>query len=75
MGRPKAYAPEQGQKYQLLVMCPAEREYEHCDYAKDKAERDYLLKEYTMAYGTGFRFKSIILPVKYWNNDSKLYNN
>lgn len=64
---PKAYSPEYGYKYQILTMCPGERSYEHCDYAKDKAEKDYLLKEYRLAYGAGFSFKTILLPAKYWN--------
>lgn len=66
MSRPKAYDPQKGCRYQILVMCPGEREYEHCDYAKDRQERNYLTKEYKMAYGPGFRFKSILLPQKYW---------
>lgn len=67
MGRPKAYSPEYGCKYQILVLCPNDRAYEHCDYAKDKAEKDYLLGEYRLAYGAGFSFKTIPLPKKYWN--------
>lgn len=67
MSQPKAYDPQQGYKYQILVMCPNEREYEHCDYAKDHTEKKYLLNEYRMAYGTGYRFKTILLPMKYWN--------
>ncbi|MGG4105184.1 hypothetical protein AAXB25_14805 [Paenibacillus lautus] len=66
MSKPKAYAPEQGYMFQILVMCPNEREYEHCDYAKDKADKKYLLGEYRLAYGAGFRFKTETLPQKYW---------
>jgi len=66
MSQPQAYSPEYGYKYQILVMCPGERSYEHCDYAKDKVEKEYLLGEYRMAYGAGHTFKSILLPEKYW---------
>lgn len=66
MSRPKAYNPEPGYKYQILVMCPNEREYEHCDYAKDREEKKHLLDNYREAYGPGFSFKVEELPRKYW---------
>ncbi len=66
MSRPKAYEPVQGQKYQILVMTPYDRAYEHCDYAVDKAELKDLLENYRMSYGAGFYFKTITLPKKYW---------
>lgn len=66
MAHPKAYEPQQGYKYQILVMTPYDRAYEHCDYAIDKDEKEYLLENYRMAYGTGFSFKTILLPKKYW---------
>jgi hypothetical protein len=66
MSYPKAYDPQQGYKYQILVMCPNERSYEHCDYAVDAKEKDSLLGEYRLTYGAGFTFKTILLPVKYW---------
>ena len=67
MPRPQAYAPEHGQKYQILCMNPAyDRAYEHCDYARDRQERDYLLGEYRLAYGAGYTFKTILLPWVYW---------
>lgn len=69
MSRPQAYAPEQGYKYQILVKCPSDRAYEHCDYAKDREEKNYLTNEYKEAYGAGFDFKSILLPQKYWKED------
>lgn len=69
MTQPKAYSPEQGYKYQLLVKFPECREWEHCDYAKDKKEKNFLLGEYALSYrGTGATFKTIMLPQKYWNN-------
>jgi len=67
MSQPLAYAPEHGYKYQLLVMCPNERSYEHCDYAKDREEKKFLLEEYRLSYGAGFSFKTILLPAKYWD--------
>lgn len=66
MAMPKAYDPQQGYSYQLLVLCPGNRSYEHCDYAKNKADKDRLLAEYRLAYGVGFSFKVIPLPRKYW---------
>lgn len=67
MTRPKAYDPQQGYKYQILTRYnPDGNEWEHCDYAKDKAERNYLLNEYYIAYGPGFSFTWLTLPRKYW---------
>lgn len=67
MSHPKAYSPESGFKYQLLCRNPQhDRSYEHCDYAKDKTEKNYLVSNYSMAYGAGWQFKSILLPKKYW---------
>lgn len=48
------------------------REWEHCDYAKDRAERNYLIKEYRMAYGAGYEFNSILLPQKYWGRKNNV---
>jgi hypothetical protein len=66
MAMPKAYDPQHGYKYQILVKCPGEREYEHCDYATDSADKKHLLENYRQAYGAGFTFKTILLPAKYW---------
>lgn len=71
MYHPKAYDPQAGYKWQILVLCPGDREYEHCDYAVDAADKHYLLENYRLAYGPGFRFKSILLPAKYWPKSSK----
>lgn len=66
MTYPLAYDPQQSYKYQLLVKCPNERAYEHCDYATDYSDKKHLLENYKMAYGNGFSFKTIKLPKKYW---------
>lgn len=66
MAHPQAYSPEKGYKYQILVKTPYDRAYEHCDYAKDFEEKKYLINEYSMAYGPGFTFKSILLPQYCW---------
>lgn len=66
MSKYKAYNPEYGYKYQILTKYRGERSFEHCDYAKDKEEKKYLLDEYKLAYGYDFTFKTIILPMKYW---------
>lgn len=66
MTMPKAYQPEQGYKYQILTRnLQYSREWDHCDYAKDKEEKNYLMQEYKLAYGSGWSFKSILLPQKY----------
>jgi hypothetical protein len=65
MTMPKAYEPEQGYKYQILTRYN-NQPWEHCDYAKDSKEKNYLLKEYKIAYGAEFSFKTILLPEKYW---------
>ena len=63
----KVYDPQQGQMYQILTrMINSHQEWEHCDYAKDRTEKNYLLSEYRLAYGNGFEFKTIFLPKKYW---------
>jgi hypothetical protein len=67
MSLPKAYDPQQGYRYQLLCRNPSYgREWESCDYAKDRQERGYLVSNYRDAYGAGWEFKAILLPAKYW---------
>lgn len=47
-------------EYTYEIFCRYQREpWEHCDYAKDAQERDYLLGEYRLAYGKGFAFKVV----------------
>ena len=70
MSRPKAYEPEYG--YQFQLFCRADsRTWEHCDYAKDPDNLDYLITEYSMAYGAGWEFKWEQLPEKYWPEPTK----
>lgn len=67
MSYPQAYEPEQGYKFQILCRNQSySRAWEHCDYAKDRTEKNYLIGEYRLAYGAGWEFKSILLPAKYW---------
>lgn len=66
MSHPKAYDPQPGSRYQIFTRQGGTREWEHCDYAKDKSEKNYLIGEYHLAYGGGFGFKAILLPAKYW---------
>lgn len=68
MAHPKAYAPEQGYQYQILCKHPQYngREWEHCDYATDRSDRNHLLSNYRQAYPAGYQFKTIPLPAKYW---------
>lgn len=66
MSMPKAYCPEQGYKFQILCRNQSyDRAWEHCDYAKDRKEKNYLIGEYRLAYGAGYEFQSILLPMKY----------
>jgi hypothetical protein len=67
MSKLLAYDPQQGCKYQIFCKNPEYgRVWEHCDYAKDTKEKDYLIGNYKQAYGNGWQFKSILLPQKYW---------
>jgi hypothetical protein len=68
MSYPKAYEPQNGYQYQLLIRTSGERAFESLDYAKDYTEKKYLLDEYRLAYrGMGIELKTIKLPKKYWN--------
>lgn len=68
MAHPKAYAPEEGYKYKILCRHPQYngKEWEHCDYATDRAEKNHLLTNYRQAYGAEYEFKTITLPQKFW---------
>lgn len=67
MTKPKAYDPQEGYRYQILCRNPQySREWEHCDYAKDRAEKDFLIGEYKLSYGPGWEFKHEFLPMKFW---------
>ena len=73
MSKPNAYKPQQGYRYQILTRNQQYngRAWEHCDYAKDKQEKNYLVGEYRLAYGVGWEFKSILLPAKYWPEEEE----
>jgi len=66
MARPKAYDPQDGYRFQILCIGPRGREWEHCDYAVDSADKKHLLENYWLAYGPGWAFKTIMLPAKFW---------
>jgi hypothetical protein len=66
MTRPLAYDPQSGYKFQILCRQYGAASWNHCDYAKDRTEKNYIVDEYRLAYGGGFQFKSILLPAKYW---------
>ena len=70
MSRPKTYDPEPGYQFQLFCRCDSVS-WEHCDYAKDPDDLDYLITEYSMAYGAGWEFKWEQLPKKYWPEPTK----
>lgn len=66
MALPKAYQPEQGYTHQILCRnTQYSRTFEHCDYAISKEDKKHLLCNYKLAYGNGWEFKCIPLPVKY----------
>ena len=64
MTQPLAYEPEYGYQYQILTRYGNDP-WEHCDYATNAKEKSFLIKEYRMAYGSGYSFKIIYLPRKY----------
>jgi hypothetical protein len=66
MSRPQAYEPADGYRYQILTRAAGDRAFEHCDYATDRSDLRHLLDNYRSAYGPGFEFKTIPLPMKYW---------
>lgn len=67
MARPKEYAPQAGYKFQIFTRNPQYgKAWEHCDYAKDAAEKGYLIGEYRLAYGAGWEFMSLQLPRECW---------
>lgn len=68
MSKPKAYSPLKGNMYQILCRNQAYngRKWEHCDYAINKQDKDYLIRNYKEAYGIEWEFKTILLPKKYW---------
>lgn len=69
MSRPLAYDPQQGYMYQILVRnVEYDRQYDHLDYAVDRADRKMLMENYRLVYrGQGAEFKIITLPKKYWS--------
>lgn len=73
MARPQAYDPQEGYKYQIFCRHQS-RIWDHCDHAKDRKDKDYLIGEYRLAYGPGWEFKYIILPRKYWPKPERIQN-
>lgn len=72
MAQPKAYAPEQGYQYQILIRNQKYngREWEHLDYSTDKGDKEELMTNYRMAYrGQGYEFNVILLPAKFWDKE------
>jgi hypothetical protein len=72
MGYPKAYKPQYGYMYQILIKSPDSRTYEHYDYAKNRAEKDHVLTKHEQAYGQGCTFKVVPIPQKYWQINKRL---
>lgn len=67
MSKPKAYDPQVGYQYQILTRNRSySREWEHCDYAEDRADRKSLLENCRFQYGPGYDFKTIRQPRQYW---------
>lgn len=62
MSYPQAYDPQQGYKYQILCQNQSySRTWEHCDYAKDRQEKNYLINEYRITHMNRYEFKAITL--------------
>lgn len=67
MAKPAAYDPRPGYRYQILCRNQQySKEWEHCDYAVDKADKNHLLANYRQAYGDGWEFNVIPLPARFW---------
>lgn len=68
MTLPKAYEPEKGYMFQILTRNKWNKGgWEHCDYAKDVKDKNYLLANYKLAFNEpSTEFKVIKLPVQYW---------
>ncbi len=66
MTMPKAYEPQHGYRYQILSMYKDSREYDHLDYAVDREDLRHLLGEYRLGMKFDYKFKTILLPKKYW---------
>lgn len=67
MARMKCYAPENGYLFQIVCRNSLySREFDHCDYAQSREEKKYLIREYRLAYGAGWEFRTIMLPRKFW---------
>lgn len=47
-------------RYQILTKYK-NGAWEHCDYAEGSQELEYLLREYKMAYGSDFQFKTVVV--------------
>jgi len=64
MTMPKAYAPEDGYRYQILCRNKSYgNEWEHCDYAVNRKDRDYLMGEYSFSLSR-LRVKSYTVTQK-----------
>ena len=71
MGRPKAYEPIEGYKYQILGRdLNYGREWEGVDYAKDDEDLKFLILEYKLAYPSSWEFKIEMIPQRYWKEVS-----
>ena len=74
MSNPKAYDPQEGYRYHILCRNPDYgRRWEHCDYARDNREKNYLIGEYSLGYGPEWQFKAIVQPRKYWPTKEDRY--
>lgn len=69
--RLKAYEPQEGYRFQLVARWTVSGAFEHLDYAVDSTELARLLKEYRLAFGTGWWYRIITLPQRFWPKKSK----
>lgn len=67
MTQPQAVERAEGYRYQILTRHAQHApQWEHCDYAADRADLRHLLTNYQLAYGNGWQFKTFQQPRKFW---------
>lgn len=66
MGKPKAYNPVPGYRYQILTRSEGERTYQHLNHARNRQEVDHIIGEHRMTFKDN-AFKTIKLPTEYWD--------
>jgi hypothetical protein len=66
MSQPTAYEPQHGVMFQIFCRMLQTEKWQHCDYAGNTKEKDFLLEAYAFDYPISMKFKTIQLPKSYW---------